>query len=472
MASRFTMLGRSLSLIVVVLFLWAYLTRNLMVAMMGAGVLIYLSYRRMEFHSMVRNLDIKIERSIIEEVIHKDSPFSIRTKISASEPVDLRTSEKVPTHFIYREGSTSIRGKVRTDGYLETVFSMVPTERGVFRMRPLNIEVTEGRGLFVANLLVDAGTELFVRASKKDIELALIMSRRKQFEITGPANRRHTRTFITDFKSIRDYMPGDRFRDIDWKATSRLTKLMTKEFEKETNLPTMLLVDTSISMRELVRRRSKLDHAVALAIQIAIVMDHQNHPVGLISFDETGVRSHIVPGSTEVDDIVMSLFKLPNPVQTGSYPGAPGPEDKEDDMSVTPFLNRVSPFLDRRGRTARSRDAVTGIFEAFREMRSYEETGLLVVMITDLETNTPSLLKAVKMAVISKHRVVLVSPFSWSYHLLRDDVSVGALEKAYIDHERKQSMIKGLRAVGARVIEIGSRERGDLVLSGLRRMSR
>lgn len=472
MSSNFTALGRVLAVMVVCLFVWAYLIGNLMVAMVGSGILLYMAYRRMEFHGLVKNVDILSERLVLEDIIHKDSPFSVKLTLSASETINVQGSELIPDYFDLRSGSTSFKGKLEPGRYLETSFSLVPVERGAYRFPPLKVKVTEGRDLFESEILVDPGTEIFVRASKRDISMAHIMSKRKQFEITGPANRRHTRTFRTDLRSVRDYLPGDRFRDIDWKVTSRLTRLMTKEYETETNLPTLLLVDSSLSMREIVRRRSKLDHAVALAIQIAIVMDRQNHPLGMITFDETTVRDHIIPGTSDVEQVLMSLFRLPNPIMTDMYPGIPPYTERPSDVDVPPFLENVSPFLDRRGRAAPTRDSLTGIFEAFREIRAYEGTGLLIVIISDMETNTSSLLRSVKIAVARGHRVVVISPFSWTYHLDKKDIAPYVLEKAYMDHQAKQGLLRGLMAAGAKVIEVGPRERGDAVLSGLRRMSR
>ena len=97
-------------------------------------------------------------------------------------------------------------------------------------------------------------------------------------------------------------------------------------------------------------------------------------------------------------------------------------------------------------------------------MAAYEETGLLVVLITDLETNTPSMVKAMKIANSMKHRIVLVSPFSWLYHVEGSGLSPDLLERIYQDLEEKQSVIKAIRASGVRVIEIDSRERGDKVI--------
>ncbi|MEM0347776.1 MAG: DUF58 domain-containing protein [Zestosphaera sp.] len=47
---------------------------------------------------------------------------------------------------------------------------------------------------------------------------------------TGPSKTRGPGTNIFE---VREYMPGDEFKKIDWKATARLSKLAVKEFEKE-----------------------------------------------------------------------------------------------------------------------------------------------------------------------------------------------------------------------------------------------
>ncbi len=471
MGSRFTPLSLGLVTMVVALFIYSYLFSDLLVGLIGAAVLVYLAYRRMEFHSLLGRMDLKLNRMVLEDVVHKLSPVSIRMELSGAETLDLEGVERVPEKFELHSGDTLIEGVLKRDAPLGKRYSLLPLERGHFRIPPLELKLKERRGLYETGISMDDGTELFVRPSRAEITLAHLMAKRKQFEITGPANRRHTRTFRADFRTIRDYMPGDRFRDIDWKAASRLTKLMTKEFELETNLPTMLLMDTSLSMKELVRRRSKMDHVISLALQIAIVMDDHNHPVGLITFDENRVLEHLSPGKSDIEDIVLSIFKLPNPVGTGAYPGAPLSSGTGNMGENSVFLQNVGPFLVTGRKTNLTRDRVTGIFQAIGEIDSQEETGMLLIIITDLETNTGSMLKALQLAVKRNHRVVIVSPFTWPYHLSKQDLTPDVLEKVYMDHRKKQSMIRALRAGGIRVIEIGSGEKGENVLAGLRRMS-
>lgn len=471
MGSRFTYVSRTLSGMVVLIFLSAYMFQNTLMALSGAFILLYLAYRRMEFHSLVRRVGLDIERKLLEDVVHKDSNSAVRLKVSARETVGVSITENLHRTFVTGSGSRTIEGMVHQDRPLSMVYSMTPRERGYFKFPPLKVTLKEARGLFESEFEIPVETEVFVRASKKEIAMARLMSRRKQFEITGPAHQRHTRTYRADFKSVREYIPGDRFRDIDWKAMSRLTRMMTKEFEQETNLPTMLLMDTSLSMREVVKQRSKLDHSIALALQVAVVMKSSGHSVGLMTFDENKVTGHLSPGKCEIDDIVLSLFRLPNPVETGDYPGIPRPSSQEPVEGEKEFLSSVGPFLVQGKRSVFTRDRTTGIFEAMRNLEMSEETGMLVIIISDLETNRPSFLRAIQMAVRKKHRVVLVSPFSWPYHIQGEDLSAEKLERMYQDGLEKQTLIRSLRAGGVKVIDIGSGERGEKVISGIRRMS-
>ncbi len=472
MKVEFTVLSKAVAAGAVLIFIFAYLFQNVLVAAAGSVVLLYLAYRRLEFIAQMGRIELKVERRVLEGVVHKGSPMTVRLELSAHEPVQIRARDRVPDHFRPEGGGLEIEGTVAPDNPLSTIYTTVPEDRGRFRFIGLEVQMIDPRGLFTCRTFIDPGTEVFVRASKKEIAMAALMSKRKRFEVTGTAHRRHTRTHRADFRTVRDYMAGDRFRDIDWKATSRLTKLMTKEFEQETNLPTVLLMDATLGMRELTGKVSKIDHAVALGLQLAMVLHSFNHPVGMISFDETRVLDHLSPGKHDLESVLLSLYKLPNPVETGGYPGSgQGPVQIPPDQSKG-MLGAVGPFLVKGRRASYGRLSTTGIFEAVRCLELEEESGMLIVFISDLETNHPSILKAIKLAVHKKHRVIVISPFSWSYHLTAGNLSTERLERAYMDHAAKKSLLGSLKAAGVRVMDIDPKERGERVIENLRRMSR
>ena len=100
-----------------------------------------------------------------------------------------------------------------------------------------------------------------------------------------------------EFAQHRDYAPGDPIRHIDWKAFARSEKFVIKEFESESNLQVLLIVDSSESMN--FRGGSTLTKqafACQVAHGFAWLLLNQGDAVGLISFSE-GVPTYVPPSS-------------------------------------------------------------------------------------------------------------------------------------------------------------------------------
>ncbi len=105
-------------------------------------------------------------------------------------------------------------------------------------------------------------------------------------------HRSPRRGFSVEFAEHRQYQPGDEPRYVDWKLLARTDRLYVKQFEEETNLRSMLVLDASASMawRGSPDRLTKHEYAVRLAAAMALVLLRQRDAVGLVTFDET-VRS-------------------------------------------------------------------------------------------------------------------------------------------------------------------------------------
>ena len=100
-----------------------------------------------------------------------------------------------------------------------------------------------------------------------------------------------------DLRELRDYVPGDPFKLIAWKATARSPngRLLVKELERETLRVHYLLLDMSVTMREGVPGQWKLDHALELCLSYARSVLDSGDRVGLVAFDGTIFR-HLRPG--------------------------------------------------------------------------------------------------------------------------------------------------------------------------------
>ena len=111
-----------------------------------------------------------------------------------------------------------------------------------------------------------------------------------------------------EFAEHRQYVPGDDLKHLDWKVFGRTDKLHVKQYQQETNLDIVLLVDSSASMRfgtlqvkqgwggtkasREARTWSKYDHATAIAAALCYLGLQQRDRVGLNLFAE-GLRAQV-----------------------------------------------------------------------------------------------------------------------------------------------------------------------------------
>jgi len=150
-------------------------------------------------------------------------------------------------------------------------------------------------------------------------------------------HRSPRRGFSVEFAEHRMYQPGDELRYVDWKLLGRKDRLYVKQYEEETNLRAMLVVDISRSMAWTgapEKTLAKLAYAQRLAAALALVLLRQRDATGLIAFDDA-VRA-VLPARvrrTHWNQLLVTLG--------GLTPGA--------GTAAEPALRRVVGLLRRRG---------------------------------------------------------------------------------------------------------------------------
>jgi uncharacterized protein (DUF58 family) len=96
-----------------------------------------------------------------------------------------------------------------------------------------------------------------------------------------------------EFAEVREYMPGDEVRAIDWNVTARMRRPFVKRYIEERELTVMLAVDLSGSERFGTHRRFKSELGVELAAVLAMSAVRNNDRVGIVLF--TDRVEHVVP---------------------------------------------------------------------------------------------------------------------------------------------------------------------------------
>lgn len=98
-----------------------------------------------------------------------------------------------------------------------------------------------------------------------------------------------------DFDEVREYVPGDEVRRIDWNVTARTGHPFVKKFTEERELTILLLVDVSASGRFGSALQTKRELAAEVASVLAFSAIRNSDKVGLILFSD-GIEQYIPPG--------------------------------------------------------------------------------------------------------------------------------------------------------------------------------
>src|SRR5207244_11104079 len=91
-----------------------------------------------------------------------------------------------------------------------------------------------------------------------------------------------------DFEELREYMPGDEVRDIDWNVTFRMGRPFVKRYREERELAMVLAIDVSGSSAFGSGRRSKRDFAAEIAGTLAISAARSSDKVARLAFSAPG----------------------------------------------------------------------------------------------------------------------------------------------------------------------------------------
>ena len=126
------------------------------------------------------------------------------------------------------------------------------------------------------------------------------------------------------FESLREWVPGDDLRHIDWKATAKRGKVITRQYEAERRQQVLLVLDTGRLMTaDVAAGVARLDFAVQAALELAYAAAQHDDNVGIMTFAD-GVQHFVAPerGRAGVRRVMDVLAEVQPKLVEPDYPGA------------------------------------------------------------------------------------------------------------------------------------------------------
>lgn len=118
----------------------------------------------------------------------------------------------------------------------------------------------------------------------------------------------------TEFEQIKEYVQGDDYRTINWKATARRNALMVNIYQDERSQQIFSLIDKGRMMQQAFRGMTLLDYAINASLVLSYVAIHKDDKAGLATFNER--FDTFVPASKQSNQMQTILESLYNQATT------------------------------------------------------------------------------------------------------------------------------------------------------------
>lgn len=122
-----------------------------------------------------------------------------------------------------------------------------------------------------------------------------------------------------EFHQLREYRAGDALRQIDWNATSRYKKLISKEYQDERDQQIIFLIDCGRRMLTQDSALSHFDHTLNAILLLAYVALRQGDALGLMTF--SGEQRWLAPrkGMNTINVILNTVYDLQPSTHASDY---------------------------------------------------------------------------------------------------------------------------------------------------------
>jgi len=125
------------------------------------------------------------------------------------------------------------------------------------------------------------------------------------------------------FESLKEWVPGEDTRTIDWKATARRGKVMARQYEDERRQQVLLVIDAGRMLTAEVDGRSRLEAVVEAALHLAHSAVEHDDNIGLMVFADE-VQQYLPParGRRALRGVLDALAAIEGKLVEPNYPAA------------------------------------------------------------------------------------------------------------------------------------------------------
>lgn len=236
--------------------------------------------------------------------LNDDNDVHLRLRSEAPFTLRLVVRDELPAEFRYHRAVFHLKLK---KGAAKTItYTLHPTQRGSYGFGHVLCFVSSPLGLIELKRK---------QAEPCNVKVYPLFRKLYRYELAAVSENVEQGTkrirragAQTEFEQIKEFVNGDEFRAINWKATARARRLMVNTYQDEKAQPIYCVIDKGRAMQRTHGGMTLLDYAINAALALSYVALRHDDMAGLISFADK--VDTFLPASRRSSQLPLMLEQL------------------------------------------------------------------------------------------------------------------------------------------------------------------
>lgn len=235
------------------------------------------------------------------------NPVAMYLENQGNMQINLTIADELPAQFQRRDAEVRVALPAGAVKWLEN--RLTPLTRGEYLFGNINVFTATRLGLIERRLV-------FLQPQTVTVYPSIIQM--KRFELRAMQHIAHETGIKKmrrighsyEFEQIKNYVPGDDYRSINWKASSRRGTLMVNQYEDERSQQVYCVVDKSRAMKMPFEGLSLMDYAINTSLAISNIILKKQDKAGLLTFsDVIGATIKAERDTSHLNKILEALYR-------------------------------------------------------------------------------------------------------------------------------------------------------------------
>ena len=211
-----------------------------------------------------------------------ENPVAISVESTYPFPVRFEVIDELPFQFQQRDNTSYISSFTSRFSF-KTILR--PTRRGIYSFGHVLVFVSTRLGLVERRYRCASPCDVSVYPSYQKLHQYELMAISRNLQEPGIKRIRRIGN-NTDFEHIREYLRGDDYRTVNWRATARLSRPMVNVYQDERSQQVFSIIDKGRVMQQAFQGMTLLDYAINASLALSYVAMRKEDRAGLITFDD------------------------------------------------------------------------------------------------------------------------------------------------------------------------------------------